>query len=306
MNATRIFAKSCESMRELNDLSVSLTVTSPPYYRAINYESHARDQSRNYRDGSYATWADYRDYLAWMTRIFVGEMWRVTKSGGYCTVIIGTVLHQRRHYPIPSDLTTRMVDGGWEFQEDIIWYKCCAGVRRAGSAIKHRCPGYYYPNILTEHLLVFRKPGPPIRNGRTKKERFAARYEIDEVFLKDIANDLWHVAPVPPEHLPHPSPFPEELPYRLIGLYSFPGDLVLDPFAGSGQTLKVALALGRRGVGYEILPEYAVLARRRAMEPLSLREHQLVAEYKQVPLHSWPATHLGLRSDGTAVENRRQ
>ena len=192
-------------------------------------------------------------------------------------------------YPIPSDLTSRMVDGGWEFQENIIWYKCCAGVRRAGSAIKHRCAGYYYPNILTEHVLVFKKLGPPIYAGRTEEERIAAAYDIDEIFVKDVANDLWHVAPVPPRHLQHPCPFPEELAFRLISLYSYPGDLISDPFAGSGQTLKVARALGRRAVGYEIVPEYATLARRRAMEPLSLREHQLVAEFKKVPLRRWEA-----------------
>jgi site-specific DNA-methyltransferase (adenine-specific) len=82
----------------------------------------------------------------------------------------------------------------------------------------------------------------------------------------------------------HPAPFPEEIPYRLISLYSYPGDLVLDPFAGSGQVLKVAKALGRDYVGYEIFPQYQELAERRLDEPLNIRPQQLYAVFEKVEL----------------------
>ena len=98
----------------------------------------------------------------------------------------------------------------------------------------------------------------------------------------DTANNIWHIAPVPPDHLDHPCPFPEEIPHRLISAYSYPGDLVLDPFAGSGQTTKVARCLGRRCAGYEVIAKYAELARRRLSEPLRIRPQQLVARFEKV------------------------
>ena len=106
--------------------------------------------------------------------------------------------------------------------------------------------------------------------------------EIDSVFTKDIANNVWHIAPVPPGQLNHPCPFPEEIPYRIISLYSYPGDLVLDPFAGVGTTLKVAEALGRDWVGYETKEAYVKEAKKLIEEPLRVRE-QLVVEFAKIP-----------------------
>lgn len=100
----------------------------------------------------------------------------------------------------------------------------------------------------------------------------------------DIANNVWHIAPVPPDYIDHPAPFPEEIPFRLITLYSCPNDLVLDPFAGSGQTLKVARWLNRQYVGYEIIEKYVELCRRRINEHLSLRPQQLVAVFEKIDL----------------------
>lgn len=280
----RIFAHSCESMSELADGSVALTVTSPPYWNAIDYDRHAEDARQNYRTRRYSNgYRDYEEYLDWLERIF-DEVYRVTKPGGYCAVVLGTVLLEGRLYPVPFDFVSRLSRRGWEFHQDIIWHKCTAGVRRAGVAIQKPYPGYYYPNIMNEYILIFRKPGPKIYEGRTQAEKQRAAYPIDRVFTMDIANNIWHIAPVPPNTIPHPAPFPEEIPYRLIRLYSYPGDLVLDPFAGSGQTLKVARHLGRRYVGYEIIPQYVALAERRIREPLHLRKEQLVAVFEKVKM----------------------
>jgi len=279
-----IHCKSCESMREIDDGAVALTVTSPPYWNAINYETHARNQSENYRDGSnMGGYADYRSYLAWLQRIFLGEVWRVTQPGGFVAIVVGTVLDTGRQYPIPSDLTSRLMDGGWEFRDKIIWHKTTAGVKRARVAIQHPYPGYYYPNLMTEDILVFGKPGPPVYGSKSNEEKQAAQFPINDVFKRDIANNIWHIAPVPPKHLGHPCPFPEEIPYHLIQYYSYPADLILDCFTGTGQTCKVARALNRRFVGYEIVPEYAALAERRSTEPLHLRENQLVAKFEKIP-----------------------
>ncbi|RMD62968.1 site-specific DNA-methyltransferase, partial [Candidatus Parcubacteria bacterium] len=279
-----IFAHSCENMPELADDSVALTVTSPPYWNAIDYDRHAEDSRQNYRTRQYANgYQDYEDYLNWLDRIF-DEVLRVTRPGGFCAVVIGTVLMEGRLYPVPFDFVARLSRRGWEFHQDIIWHKCTAGVKRAGVAIQKPYPGYYYPNIMNEYILIFRKPGPKIYAARTQAEKEASAYTIDRVFTMDVANSIWHIAPVPPNTIPHPAPFPEEIPYRLIRLYSYVGDLVLDPFAGSGQTLKVAVHLKRRYVGYEVIPQYVALSKKRLHEPLHLREEQLVAVFEKVKM----------------------
>jgi DNA modification methylase len=282
----QIYAHSCERMVELPDGVVTLTVTSPPYWNAIDYDIHAADKRAYFRTRKYAVgYQDYSDYLDWLTHIFGGEVLRVTRPGGYCAVVIGTVLLEGRYYPVPFDVVARLTTSGWEFHQDIIWHKCTAGIKRAGVTIQKPYPGYYYPNIMNEYILVFRKPGPPIYRSRNEAEKRAAAYPINRLFTMDIANNIWHIAPVPPDHLDHPCPFPEEIPYRLIQMYSYPGDLVLDPFLGSGQTTKVAKHLGRHFVGYEIMEKYVALARRRLTEPLAVRPEQLVAVFEKVALH---------------------
>jgi DNA modification methylase len=135
---------------------------------------------------------------------------------------------------------------------------------------------------MTEYILVFRKPGVPIYRDRSAPEKAAAEVPINRLFTLDIANNIWHIAPVPPGHLDHPAPFPEEIPHRLISLYSYPGELVLDPFLGSGQTIKVAKWLDRQYVGYEVIEKYVQLSQRRLDEPLNIRPEQLVAVFDKV------------------------
>ena len=279
--AHRFYAHSSESMPELDDGSVALTVTSPPYWNAIDYDRHSADSSQWYRSREYSEgFVKYEDYLDFCQRVFT-ETLRVTKPGGFLAVVIGTVLWQRKHYPVPHDLTTRLSRAGWEFHQDIIWHKTTAGVKRAGVTIQHPYPGYFYPNIMTEYILLFRKPGAPIYksvNG-TKEE---SEFPIDKLFTNELANNIWHIAPVPPNSLEHPCPFPEEIPDRLVKLYSFVGDLVLDPFLGSGQTAKVAVANGRQATGYDIVQKYIDLSETRLGEPSRIRQKQLIAVFDKI------------------------
>lgn len=298
-----IYQKSCEDLSDLQDDEVALTVTSPPYWNSVDYDRHAEDPSQWYRTRQYqAAGHDYEDYIEWLGRI-LDALIRKTRPGGFCAIVIGTVLLNGRHFPVPFDLTARAVQGGWLFHQDFIWHKVTGGVRRAGTFIQKPYPGYFYPNQMTEYILVFRKPGPPIYFSRSEEEKEAARVEIDRVFTLDVAHNIWHIAPVPPGHLPHPCPFPEEIPYRLICLYSYPGDLVLDPFAGTGQTLKVAAALGRRAIGYETIPKYAEYARSRLNEPLHLRPMQLVARFEKIPLGT---PRLDIRKGECRSRSRRR
>src|SRR3990170_1557404 len=278
----QLFLHSSESMPELADDSVALTVTSPPYWNAIDYDVHASDHREYYRTRAYGNgFNEYTEYHDWLENIFK-EVLRVTKPGGFCGIVIGTVLLNGKHYPVPFDMISRLTQSGWDFHQDIIWHKCTAGVKRAGVTIQKPYPGYYYPNIMTEYILIFRKPGPPIYQQRSAKEKAEAEFPINRLFTMDIANNIWHIAPVPPRLLDHPAPFPEEIPYRLIRMYSYPGEIVLDPFLGSGQTSKVAKWLGRRYVGYEVIPTYVDLAKKRLEEPLMVRPEQLVARFEKV------------------------
>jgi DNA modification methylase len=277
----QIFQHTCETMPELADASVDLTVTSPPYWNAIDYNIHASDASvdkvnrQNYRPRQEE---NYDDYLQFLKRVF-SEVYRVHKPGTHCAVIIGTVLLNGKHVPVPYHLVSIMQEIGWEFHQDIIWAKVTGGVKRAGATIQNPYPGYYYPNLMLEYILIFRKPGDKkIYAGRTKKAKAHDAMELDAVFTRDIANNIWHIAPVPPNQLPHPCPFPEEIAYRLIRLYSYTNELVLDPFAGIGTTLKVANATNRQWVGYELKSEYIKFACDRVNEPLKLRK-QLIAEF---------------------------
>jgi site-specific DNA-methyltransferase (adenine-specific) len=268
-------------MPELADGSVGLTVTSPPYWTTIDYAAHTSRPGENYRP---RPTGDYAMYLDFLRRCF-GEIFRVQRESAFCAVVIGTVLVGGKHIPLPFHFVSLMEEIGWIFHQDIIWSKCTGGVKRFRSTTRNPYPGYFYPNIMTEYILLFRKPGEAkIYEDRSMREKEGDRIALDAVTTRDVANNIWHIAPVPPKQsrqLAHPCPFPEEIPYRLIRWYSYRGDIVCDPFCGIGTTLKVAAAMGRRWIGYEIQPRYAATARRKIAEPLALRK-QLIVGYERI------------------------
>ena len=269
----RFYHQSCMQMRECQTSSIPLTVTSPPYWNAIDYGTHVSNETAWYRDRQYNTFGgSYEEWLGSIQEAFK-EVYRVTAWGGFCAVVIGTILHEGRHYPAPFDLTSQLIEVGFRFHQDIIWNKVTGGVRRAGVFIQHPKPGYYYPNIMTEYVMVFLKGKKP-RYGK------GGTVELDEVFTRDIANNIWHIAPVPPRTINHPCPYPDELVRRLVLLYSQEKDEVLDPFLGSGQTARCALRYNRRAVGYEIEKQYLELACQRLHEP-ERRKYQLLPKMER-------------------------
>lgn len=272
----RFYTGSSLAMPECADASVALTVTSPPYWNAIDYDTHAaRGREAWFRAREYRAFGEtFEEYLDNVGAAF-REVLRATVAGGFCAVVVGTILHRKRHYPVPMLIAERMQRLGWEFHQDIVWNKVTGGVKRAGSFIQRPKFGYYYPNIMTEYVLVFRKPGAPRRgSGRA--------LEIDDLFKRDIANNVWHIAPVPPNAIDHPCPFPEELARRLVALYSEEGDEVLDPFLGSGQTALAASRLRRRCVGYDVEPDYLELAERLLMRPPPPRAFHLAPRFERI------------------------
>jgi site-specific DNA-methyltransferase (adenine-specific) len=211
-------------------------------------------------------------YLDEMLSIFL-EVYSVTKEGGFCCIIIGNEIIKGTLIPLPHLLIERLI-GKWNFHEEIIWNKVTGGLDRFGVTIQHPYPSYYRANIMHEHILVLRKG----KLNHQKDEE--SKLIIDEVMKKDTSNSIWNIPPVPPKFIDHPCPFPEEIPFRLIHLYSNIRDVVLDPFNGSGQTTKVAKNLGRHYIGLDLHQEYITLAKKRLSEDLHLRE-QIVAKWKK-------------------------
>src|SRR5688572_209626 len=261
--------------------SVQLTVTSPPYRNAIDYDSHASGSGAYYRGKLNL---DTNDYLNDMADIFGDKVYNVTKEGGYCCIVIGNEVVNGTIIPLPHMLLSKLVEpfGNWNLHEEIIWHKVTGGTNRYGSFVINPYPKYFRANIMHEFILVLRKGD--VNSGRTNRhEILPAKHEE---FTKEIANSIWHIAPVPPGYIEHPCPFPEEIPYRLMKLYSYEGDLVLDPFNGSGQTTKVAHNFGRRYIGIDLMNEYVSLAKMRIdKESIHIRPDALIAKWQKVRSH---------------------
>jgi DNA modification methylase len=264
-------------MAELTDASVDLIVTSPPYWVAPEDPLLA---PALLRDGRGATPDSYEALLALLSRCFA-EAWRVLRPGRVCAVNVASTLVGGRLHPLPQHLVGRMEALGWELKEELVWRRWRGWDKRGGVLIQHPYPGYWYPNRTHESIFVFRKPGgPPVYAGRTDQQREESRVPVNGLLFHEINNSVWSVLPVPPgRKTPHPCEFPEEIAWRLITLYSYKGDLVLDPFAGSGTTLKVARLLGRRWAGYETNPAFVRLAEQRVQET-AIRRSRHVARYE--------------------------
>lgn len=272
--------------------SVALTITSPPYRNAINYSVHVKNGSNKDKE-------NFRGSDEWSTETYLKKMREVfdavydaTIEGGICCIVIGFELVQAELIPLPSYLLTTLLrpdkkNRTWKLREEIIWNKVTAGRNGAGNRfgvyIQHPYPMYYHPNVMHEYIFVLSKGKT---NPRIRKEQAvstAQQLPMNGIMKREIANSTWNIAPVPPRILAHPCPFPEQIPWRLIQLYSYPQDLILDPFNGSGQTTKVAKLLGRKYVGFDTQPNYVGLAKERIKkEKLGFPKQMIVTKYEKL------------------------
>lgn len=267
---------------------VSLVVTSPPYHNAISYTSHTQDPNANYRQRENLNYS--QDYLALLARVW-DQAYEMLRPGGHLAINVGTVLDAGYHYPLPQDIQGQLAGDKWEFVRNILWNKVTAGVKRAGSVIQHALPGYWYPNIMTEHIIVHRKPG--------------GESVINDDIPAEWWDCVWDLAPVPPRSVEHPAPYPEDLPHRLIRMVTSPGDYVMDPFNGAGATTKAAFDLGRNAIGFDISETYVDLATSRLKQGSSVRPKQLFV----VPVHKkdfTPGKSRGETRHGAGLNARKQ
>lgn len=252
----------------LNDLSADefvLAFTSPPYLNAINYSQHVdKIKGRvNYWKRENVSCDEYRQFL---TDRFAALL-RVVKPGGYNIVNISPVGWNGERVALPFHFVGWMEQIGWKFREDIIWEKSIARDRRSGVLLQHPYPGYYYPSLVSEYVFVFQKPAARkerenIYWNRTAEEKEKNRLDLSR-FQGEMSKNVWKIRPLSPQENLHPAPFPLELAERVVSLYSYQGDAVIDIFAGSGQTALACEKLGRRHVSIEILKEYVDYATRR-------------------------------------------
>ena len=227
-------------MSLLPDESVHLMVTSPPYNVGKDYdEDLALDE--------------YRGLLKAVFR----EVHRKLVVGGRACVNVANI-GRRPYIPLHSYIITDMLEIGFLMRGEIIWQKAAsAGASTAwGSWLSATNPTL---RDVHEYILVFSK-GSMRREGKDR-ESTVARDEFLE-----YTKSVWSFPTESAKRVGHPAPFPEELPYRLIQLYTFEGDVVLDPFCGSGTTCIAALKTGRHYVGFDINEDYVKLARERINE----------------------------------------
>ncbi|MCL6088175.1 MAG: HEAT repeat domain-containing protein [Actinobacteria bacterium] len=222
-----------EIIKYIPDESIQLTFTSPPYY-------NARD---------YSIYQSYEEYLNFLEQVFK-EVYRITKEGRFFVLNTSPIIiprisraHSSKRYPIPYDIHPLLVKMGWEFIDDIVWVKSEASVKnRNAGFLQHRKPLAYKPNAVTEMLMVYRKKTDKLIDwnikqyswDKVKKSKVLEDYETSNVWRIDPTFDKVHTAV-----------FPLELCNRVIKFYSFVGDLMFDPFAGSGTLGRAALNLNR-------------------------------------------------------------
>ncbi len=239
------------ALQSFQDNTIHLTVTSPPYF-------NARD---------YVTYTSLDHYFDTMRGIFQ-EVLRVTKESRMCAVNISPVLVPREsrskqsyRLPLPFTFVEMMTKMGWEFLEDIIWVKPSgASANRNGGFYRHRKPVAYKPNIITEYIFVFKKPAPFLID---KVLRSIDQETLNNSLVADgyERTNVWTMNPE--TRSKHPAPYPLELPEKLIRYYSYVGETVLDPFAGSGTTGVAAKMLNRNHIMIEQDETYVKMIKQR-------------------------------------------
>jgi len=246
-NRAIVYLGDSRAMTAVADASVDLAVTSPPYW-------HIKDYGVPGQIGYGQSLHEYlRDlYRAWR------ECFRVLRPGARLCINVGDQFARASIYgrykiiPLHAEFIHQCEHIGFDFLGSIIWQKKTTMNPSGGAVVMGSYP--YPPNGIVEldyeFILIFKKPGP----GRKVSPEIKAASKLTKEEWKEYFAGHWHFGGV--RQTGHEAMFPEELPRRLIKMFTFTGDTVLDPFLGSGTTARAALDLGRNAVGYEINPDF--------------------------------------------------
>lgn len=234
----KLYCKSSENMDEIPDDSIHLMITSPPYNVGKEYDNDLT----------------LDEYLELLTEVF-GQTYRKLVTGGRACINIANI-GRKPYIPLHAMVIEIMLDLGFLMRGEIIWDKSASagGSCAWGSWMSASNPvlrDYH------EYILVFSKESYSKNRSQERKDTI----ERDE-FIQ-WTKSIWTFPAVNAKKIGHPAPFPIELPHRLINLYSYEGDVVLDPFCGSGTTCIAALQNNRNYIAYDINEEYVKLSQKR-------------------------------------------
>lgn len=246
-------------MRRIEDASVHLVVTSPPYWILKEYEPV---------EGQLGVIHDYSLFLSELEKV-VAECYRVLVPGGRFVCVVGDVCLPRRKfgrhvvYPLHSDMTVMARKAGFDNLTPILWYKI-ASARYEANTYSTILGKPYEPNAIikndVEFILIQRKPGP-YRTPTIDQRRMSF---IPRDYYEQWFRQIWDLPGASSRE--HPAPFSIELALRLVRMYSFVHDVVLDPFLGTGTTMLAAMRCGRNSIGYEIDPKFLSVAKKRLLD----------------------------------------
>ncbi len=230
------------SMSEIPDESIHLIITSPPYFNApFDYKG---------------LFKNYEQYLGVIRKV-AKESFRVLQMGRIFALNIDDMLVDGQKYPITADVTKIFQNIGFRYRDRIIWKKPDGYLRiskRSGVLLQNPYPMYYYPDNLLESIIILQK-GQFNYRSITTEIREKSKIDIKEFQKNNWHKTLWEMTNILPGSILEKgiAAFPKELPYRIIKLFSYFGETVLDPFLGSGTTMKVAKSLDRNSIGIEII-----------------------------------------------------
>ena len=239
-----IIASSCENMKYIPNNSLHLMITSPPYNVSKEYDN---DLSLN-------------EYLSLLKNCFT-ETYRVLVDGGRACINIANI-GRKPYIPLSDYVSKIMIEIGFNMRGEIIWNKSAgAGISTAWGSFQSASNPIL--RDVHEYILIFSKGN--YKRERDKEEKELRKDNITKEEFIEWTKSVWTMNTESAKRIGHPAPFPEELPNRLIKLFSFTNDIVIDPFMGSGTTAIAAIKNNRNFVGYEINKEYINLANNRIL-----------------------------------------
>jgi DNA modification methylase len=261
--AHRLHLGDARDLSWIEDASVHLVVTSPPYWTLKEYAPGNDEQLGHFED--------YEHFLSALDRVW-SECARVLVGGGRICCVVGDVCIPRkrggRHYLVPlhSDIQVRARKHGLDCLQPVLWNKIANGVTEAegngaGFYGKPYQPGGIIKNDI-EYILFLRKGGEYRTTPTLQKALSMLTKDEMKTWFRSVWSDLRGAS----TRDGHPAPFPVELAERLIRMFSFAGDIVLDPFAGTGSTSQAAIISGRNSIANEIERVYIEIARQRIMK----------------------------------------
>ena len=252
LNPVRIYCEDFLKTQCVEENSLDLIVTSPPYNVDIKYKS--------YKDG--ITYEAYLDF----TKEWIAKCLTLAKDDGRFCLNIPLDKNKGGQQSVCADITTIAKDVGWKYHSTIIWNEQNISRRTAwGSWLSASAPYVIAP---VEVIIILYKK-------RWKKIKGDKKNDITKKEFMEWTNGVWNFSGESKKRVGHPTPFPIELPRRCIKLFTFVGDTVLDPFLGSGSTLLACALSNRKGIGIDVDKSYCELAMKRLVNEAQINQMKL-------------------------------